>query len=131
MSKKPWLVQKNIDELISGNRIIFVYTENGAYLGEAAIVFNNGDPDYTIPGKRLYLSRMIVKPSERSRGIGGILIDYICDYAIAQGYTELALGVNKDNIAARHLYEKKGFNIILFDGADEMGEYFKLLKILK
>ena len=46
------------------------------------------------------------------------------------GYKEITVGVDKDNFAAIHLYRKKGFTKVLFDGCDEQGEYFKLLKTL-
>ncbi|MEC2176987.1 GNAT family N-acetyltransferase, partial [Bacillus amyloliquefaciens] len=87
--------------------------------------------DYTIPDKRIYLSRMIVKEGYRNRGIGGIIVDYLIDYAKHLGYEEITLGVDTDNLNARHLYEKKGFTTVLFLGEDEYGEYVKLLKKLK
>lgn len=118
------------DQLVCGNRIIFVYIENGKFVGEGALLFDRGDPDYTIPQKRIYLSRMITKKEFRNRGIGGMLIDYMVDYARRLGYIEMTLGVDIDNLAARHLYEKKGFTDIIFHGVDEDGEYFKLLKKL-
>ena len=48
----------------------------------------------------------------------------------SDGYKEITVGVDKDNLAAIHLYRKKGFTKVLFDGCDEQGEYFKLLKTL-
>ena len=119
------------DELLSGNRITFIYLENNEFIGEGSLVFKNNDSDYTIPGKRIYLSRMIVKKEYRNRGIGAILLEYLIDYAEQLGYEEIALGVDTDNFNARHLYEKKGFTNILFIGEDEYGEYVKLLKKLK
>nr|WP_319005528.1 GNAT family N-acetyltransferase [Metabacillus litoralis] len=50
-------------------------------MGEGSLVFQNNDPDYTIPDKRIYLSRMIVKEEYRNRGIGGVIVDYLIDYA--------------------------------------------------
>ena len=32
--------------------------------------------------------------------------------------------IDKDNVNALHLYRKYGFTEVLFDGADEHGEYF-------
>lgn len=51
MDNNPEMAQKWYDELVSGNRIIFVYTENDEFVGEGALVFENGDSDYTIKGK--------------------------------------------------------------------------------
>ncbi len=130
MDRDPIRTNRWYDELITGNRIIFVYTENGEFLGEGSLVLSNNDPDYTIPNKRVYLSRMIVKKEARNRGIGGIILDFLIDYAKKLGFNEMSLGVDIDNLNARHLYEKKGFDQIIFEGEDDMGKYVKLLKTL-
>ena len=122
---KAWLKQ-----IKSGSRVVWVYTENGAFIAEGALVFDNGDRDYTIPGQRVYLSRMIVAPDRRDQGIGGLLLDFLIEKARELGYAEMSLGVDKVNVRARHLYEKKGFDTVIFDGADEHGEFVKLLRKL-
>lgn len=128
MTRNPDMTKKWYGELVNGNRITFVYTENDVFIGEGSLVFNRGDADYTIPGKRIYLSRMIVKAEHRNRGIGGIIIDFLIDYAKRLGYEEMSLGVDTNNINARHLYEKKGFTNVIFLGEDDNGEYVKLLR---
>ena len=124
------LAKKCYDELVSGNRVIFVYIENGEYLGQSELVFEANDSDYTIPNKRIYFSRMVVKPEFRNRGIGSIMMDYLFDYAKNLGYSEMSLGVDIVNIGARWLYEKKWFTKIIFVGEDEHGKFVKLLKTL-
>ncbi|MDJ1631099.1 GNAT family N-acetyltransferase [Bacillus velezensis] len=84
-----------------------------------------------MPDNRIYLSRMIVKEGYRNCGIGGIIVDYLIDYAKQLGDKEITLGADTDNLNARHLYEKKGFTTVLFFCEDEYGEYVKLLKVLK
>ena len=102
----------------------------GKFIGEIAYVFDMNDGDYTIPGKRIYISRLIVKSTHRNKGIGGILIDYILNEVKQMGYTEASIGVDKNNLPALHLYRKKGFTKVIFDGKDEYGEFYKLLKVL-
>ncbi|AMQ74221.1 MULTISPECIES: GNAT family N-acetyltransferase [Bacillus amyloliquefaciens group] len=131
MEKKKKMAKVFYDELVSGNRITFIYSVNDEFIGEGSLVFQNNDPDYTIPDKRIYLSRMIVKEGYRNCGIGGIIVDFLIDYAKQLGFEEITLGVDTDNLNARHLYEKKGFTTVLFLGEDEYGEYVKLLKVLK
>lgn len=130
MSKHGKFTRQWYDELVSGNRVIFVYTVNGAYIAEGSLVFDSGDSDYTIPGQRIYLSRMIVKAEYRNHGVGHILVNYLAEYARSLGYTEMSVGVDIDNLPAKHLYIKKGFTKVLFEGKDEYGEYIKLLKDL-
>jgi len=130
MRKNPQSTKKWFNELVEGNRIVFVYTENGEFLGEGALVLRNDDPDYTIPNKRAYISRMIVKKEHRNRGIGSIILDYLVDYAKSLGFEEVSIGVDIHNLSALHLYKKKGFTQIIFEGEDEFGKFVKLLKVL-
>ena len=130
MEKRPELAKSFYDELVSGNRIIYIYSIDGEFIGEGAIVFERNDPDYSIPGKRLYFSRLVVKEEYRKQGIGGILIDYIVNKAIELGYIEISIGVDKKNEGALRLYRRKGFDEIIYDGEDEYGPYYKLLKRL-
>ena len=127
MRSQP-LAGKWLEEIKSGNRAVFIYKINGEFIGEGALVFDTGDPDYTIPGKRVYVSRMIVKKEYRGRGIGGEILDFLIEKAKEMGFEEMTIGVDKDNSAALHLYRKFGFTNVLFDGADKDGEYFKLMK---
>lgn len=117
-------------EIVSGNRIVYIYKKNGVFIGEIALVFDKEDLDYTIPGQRVYVSHLVVKRKYRNHGIGGTLIDFIIGKAKELGFKEMSIGVDKDNTVALNLYRHKGFTNIIFEGADEMGEYYKLVKYL-
>ena len=130
MAGRPEMAALFYRELVSGNRLIYVYTEDGAYLGEGSLVLERDDPDYSIPGQRIYLSRLVVKKEVRGRGIGSALLDYLCDTATTMGYSEISLGVDKANEGAFRLFRRKGFDEVLFEGEDEQGPYYKLLKKL-
>lgn len=127
MKTQP-LADKWREEIASGDRLVFVYKINGEFIGEGALVLDTSDPDYTIPGKRVYVSRMIVKKEYRNRGIGSEILEFLIEKAKEMGFEEMTIGVDKDNVNALHLYEKFGFTEVLFDGVDEHGEYFKLMK---
>ena len=116
------------EDFTSGNRMIYVYELDGKFIGEGALVYKNSDPDYTISNQRIYMSRLIVNENYRNQGIGGQIIDFLIKKAKLLWFTEIAIGVDKDNTTACHLYKKKGFTTILFEGEDEGGEYFKLMK---
>ncbi len=88
------------------------------------------DKDYTIPNQRIYISRLIVKSTHRNQGIGSILVDYILEEVKKLGYAEATIGVNKDNCVALQLYKNKGFTEVLYEGIDENGEFYKLMKKL-
>ncbi|MBQ6862803.1 MAG: GNAT family N-acetyltransferase [Clostridia bacterium] len=116
-------------EIASGTRLVFVYKINGEFIGEGALVLHTDDPDYTIPDKRVYVSRLIVKKEYRNLCIGSEILAFLIRKAKESGYTEMTIGVDKDNTAALHLYRKYGFTEVLFDGKDEDGEYYKLMKV--
>ena len=118
-------------ELLNNERVTFVYVKDDEYIAEVSIVFDKGDEDYTIKGKRLYVSRMIVKEELRGNGYSKILMNFIIDYAKRNKYEELSIGVNIDNYIALKLYVELGFTKIQFIGEDSDGKFFKLIKSLK
>lgn len=128
MNAQPLSLQWK-EEIESGNRLVFIYKIKGEFIAEGALVLHTADPDYTIPGKRVYVSRMIVKKEYRNRGIGSEILAFLINKAQEMGYSEMTIGVDKDNTAALHLYKKYGFTEVLFDGKDENGEYYKLMKV--
>ncbi len=126
-SEYLWRFRRQLEQ---GEQLTFVYCTGEEYLGEISLMFERDDPDYTVPGKRAYLSRLIVKESCRRRGIGSALCAYIFEVAKSLGFSELSLGVDLSNYGALKLYHKLGFSTILFVGEDRNGRYIKLLKKL-
>ena len=61
------LTEKFRKEIENGNREVYVCKENENFIGEIACVYDMNDPDYTISGQRIYLSRLIVKPNYRNK----------------------------------------------------------------
>lgn len=131
MERHTELAAKFLSELRSGNRLTWVYERDGAFLGEISLVLEKNDPDYTIPDRRVYVSRLIVKPEERRRGVGKALVEYAVAGAADMGYSELSVGVDIDNYPALRLYWEEGFRELIFVGEDADGKYCKLLKRLK
>lgn len=130
MEKNKELKDRFHKELLSKNRMTFVYVKDEEYIAEISIVFNKDDKDYSIPGKRLYISRIIVKKALRGQGYGKKLMNYVIDYAQRNNYEELSLGVNLDNYIALKLYVSLGFTKIQYIGEDSDGKYVKLIKSL-
>ena len=130
MEKQADLAKRFYQELHDGNRITYVFHAEEEYIGEISLVFDMGDPDYTVQGQRIYVSRLIVKPEYRRRKIGRTLVDFAIQEAVKMGCSELSIGVDLDNYAALKLYFEAGFSKLLFVGEDEGGRYVKLLKKL-
>lgn len=128
LERQSGLAERFCRELICGNRITYVYQVKGEYVGEISLVFDMEDPDYTIPERRIYVSRLLVKDAYRRQGIGKRLTAFAVEAAEAMGYSEQSIGVDLDNYAALRLYTAMGFKTILFLGEDAGGKYAKLLR---
>jgi len=120
--------QTFIEQIKASVREVFILTVNGAYIAECDLVYEN--PDYgTIPGKRAYLSRLIVKKEKRGSGYGKALSNYVLNFAKEKGYKEIALGVNIDNAPAVGLYKSLGFTVYE-EAEDTDGKFYKIEKKL-
>ena len=130
MERHADLAERFLRELQSGNRMTWVYEQDGRFLGEISLVKDTDDPDYTFPRRRIYVSRLLVRKENRRQGIGKALVEYALSRAAEMGYSEVSIGVDMDNYPALRLYTGLGFREILFLGEDADGKYFKLLKRL-
>ena len=132
-----WDLEKHADlavrfrrELREGNRVTFLCRDREAVCGEVSLVRETEDPDYTIPGQRLYDSHLVVRRDLRRRGVGRSLLDYAAGRAREMGASELSVGVDLDNYPALRLYWRAGFTRLLFVGEDAGGRFVKLLRAL-
>ncbi|MBQ4207377.1 MAG: GNAT family N-acetyltransferase [Clostridia bacterium] len=130
LKKQRTLAERFYSELQSGNRVTYVCEDEGALLGEISLVFKMEESDYTIAGKRAYVSHLVVKKEHRRKGIGKALVEYVIEQAKQMGLRELTIGVDLDNFAALRLYTKAGFDRVLLIDEDRQGRYVKLMKTL-
>lgn len=80
---------------------LFVAAEDGVVIGMCTAV------DYVHPDKRaqLWINELGVAPSHRRRGIATLLLEAMLAHGRALGCTEAWLGTERDNLAARRVYE--------------------------
>lgn len=117
-----------IEQIKAGNRDVFILAVDDEYIAECDLVYDN--PEYgTLPGERLYFSRLIVKKSARGKGYGEAISLYLLNKAKEKGYKSVALGVDCDNVAAVSLYKKLGFNVYEED-EDKDGKFYRMEKKL-
>ena len=117
-----------IEQIKAGNRDVFILTVNDKFIAECDLVYDN--PEYgTIPGKRLYFSRLIVKRNERGKGYGEAISRNLLELAKEKGYKSIALGVDCDNTSAVNLYKKLGFTVYE-EAEDKDGKFYRMEKTL-
>ena len=120
--------QTFISQIKASVREVYILTVDGEYVAECDLVYDN--PEYgTVPGKRLYLSRLIVKKEQRGKGYGKAITQHILTLAKEKGYREIALGVNRDNAPAVGLYKSLGFTAYE-EAEDTDGKFYRMKKKL-
>lgn len=60
---------------------------------------------------RAHLSLLAVDPTYQSHGLGRSLLTSITERLVAEGFTEVTLGVLEENLAARKIYEDAGWQV--------------------
>jgi ribosomal-protein-alanine N-acetyltransferase len=63
-------------------------------------------------GEEGEIADLAVAPPARRRGIGGVLLDRVVATALESGVRALYLEVRESNLAARALYQSRGFDMV-------------------
>jgi GNAT superfamily N-acetyltransferase len=97
------------ERLGDGSSIIIL-----ARAGDEAVGFAQLYPSFSSLGanRSMILNDLFVAPSERGRGIAGLLVAAAVDAAIDAGAAGLSLMTHKTNGRARALYERLGWTAV-------------------
>ena len=90
---------------------IFVYKIDNLIVGYILIYYKNMPQKGYRHSNEILIDALGVLEEYRNQGIGTKLLEFIKEYAMKQGYTNIRLTVNQENEIARHLYEKVGFKV--------------------
>lgn len=90
-------------ELESPNSKYIVAKENEKIVGFAGIIISIDDTEIT---------NIVTKKAERKRGIGTLLLDKLIEMTKKENRDKISLEVNENNIEAKNLYIKNGFEIV-------------------
>ncbi|MBK7037743.1 MAG: GNAT family N-acetyltransferase [Chitinophagales bacterium] len=82
---------------------IFILEENAIMFGFATVFFNEDDAEIVL---------IAIEPEYRNKGYAKMLVDHISGYVYAEGYRNLYVVTQEQNIAACKLYERCGFTMI-------------------
>jgi len=85
---------------------LFVLTVGGKVLGMVSLLFTISTAE---GGKAAWLEDLVVRPEQRSRGLGTRLLRAAVDWARKEGITRITLLTDSDNVRARGLYLRHGF----------------------
>lgn len=105
----PTMIADNSRRMEAGEYSIFLLLEDDDLIGELHVTWRSDDPRFAIDGQRAYLSAFRIREDKQGVGFGSFLLDSVIR-TISQGiYQEITVGVEDDNLRARHMYEKRGF----------------------
>ncbi len=113
------MTRENRRRIEAGEIEIFVLFADGVLTGELHVIYENSDSSEatgvqdTIPGVRAYLCAFRVHESAQGQGLGQMLLRVVLDDLRRRGYREFTIGVEDDNLPARHIYEKFGFSEVI------------------
>jgi Acetyltransferases len=106
---------------------IYVLEENNRVIAEVTIVYDEKHyEDYTIPNQRVYVEALRVLPEYQGKGLGTYFLREVINQVRAEGYAEMTIGVEDDNLKAKHIYRKLGFTeFIRRDAGSFEGDYYE------
>jgi GNAT superfamily N-acetyltransferase len=102
--------QKTYQDQLLGRRLMLIADSNNFPIGQLFVLLNN-KPDE----RRMYLYSLRVMEMFRGLGIGSKLILEAEHIAREREYQWMSIGVAKDNVSARRLYERLGYRIFRED----------------
>ena len=121
----PTLVQSfeynDVDVMIADNtetilnnidRIFVLYVDN-KLIGELHARNKSDDILKAIPNQRAYLYAYRIHKNYQGQGWGKLLLTTVIDTLKKEGYKELTVGVEDDNVLARHIYMAYGFTELI------------------
>lgn len=105
----PAMIAENTRLIESGAFNIYLLFEGDKLIGELHVTWRSDDPFAAIDGQRAYLSAYRILEERQGLGYGQALLHGVIDAIEARGYREITIGVEDDNLRAKHLYRKFGF----------------------
>lgn len=91
---------------------IFVADVDGEVMGYAFCVLGEiKDSTMLLDAKTLHIEDVCVDENTRGTGIGGMILEYVLDFAKKTGIDRVDLDVWEFNNTARAFYEKHGFKV--------------------
>ena len=102
--------QRTYQDQLLGRRLMLIADSNNFPIGQIFVLLNNNRDD-----RRMYLYSLRVMEMFRGLGIGSTLILEAERIGRENDYEWASIGVAKDNISARRLYERLGYRIFRED----------------
>ena len=119
--ESEWLAAHLATLVHSGDTSVLTYGTPA--IGVAVLRFRTGTLTADLEA---YLAEFYVKPELRGKGYGTTFLDDAIEHASAKGAAYMDLNTSEDDEAARHVYEKRGFDCHEGRGEGPKALYYEL-----
>jgi ribosomal protein S18 acetylase RimI-like enzyme len=108
------LFRQAYEEMLLGTRLLLMMEnrKSGEMIGQVFIQWNSSDPRFADGSRRGYLYALRIKPAYRGRGLGTRMLLAAETEMLRRGMITASIGVEKANLRARALYERRGYRVI-------------------
>ena len=116
-----WLATHLMGLIESGDTSVLTFGTPA--IGVAVLRFRTGTLSAELEA---YLAEFYIQPGLRGKGYGTTFLDAVIDHARNRGATYMDLNTSEDDEAARHVYEKRGFDCHEGRGDGPKALYYEL-----
>jgi len=100
------------DSRIGKTLMWIIETPSRDLLGQVFVMLDSSEKEAADGESRAYIFAFRVKDNCRNRGVGTYLMQFVENDCRQRGFSYLTLNVAKENLAARRLYERLGYQAI-------------------
>ena len=116
------MIKQNELDMKGGNIDIFVMFDDDRPIGELHTAYESDD-ERAVKEKRAYLFAFRIHEDYQGRGYGKQLLQSVIETLNEKGYTEFTVGVEGDNVRAKHIYNSLGFTELIARKYEEYQGY--------
>lgn len=107
------MIIEKTEAILNNTESIFALYVDERLIGELHAKYRSEDALVANLYKRAYLFAYRIHKNYQGKGWGKILLTEVIDNLEKEGYKEFTVGVEDDNVLARHIYETCGFTEII------------------
>lgn len=108
-----FMFQSAFDSMRRGEQLLWVAEHvTDGIIGQLIVQFNSMRAQLADGTRRAYFYSFRVHPQWRRRGVGSYLLQHLEEDLRQRGFRMLTLTVEKNNEAARRLYERHGYHVV-------------------
>jgi ribosomal protein S18 acetylase RimI-like enzyme len=112
------LFHRTFREQQQGRRLMLIADCNGFPIGQIFVQLHSDEFNQPHGQRRAYLYSLRVMDMFQGKGIGTLLLDRAETNAAKAGFLWTSIAAAKDNLAARRMYEHRGYRVFAEDSGD-------------